>query len=498
MCAGLRGVFAYSLASLKSESGYVSVALLVQQVSGFTTVLLLARILGASDYGSLALIKSIVVVSVTFGPLGLNIGLLKTLTLFDQAPALRAYYFQSFRAFVFLCNSVAPVAIFALAYFGHFLPRQSNGILIAFSIALVSLPFAADISLFGAYYRVTDRVQLFAKTSLIWQSLLTATTAVIAVIVFHNLIAVTVASTVSVIAIFSIFALRFHWESSSSRLTTSDQKLERTDFYRTIRESMWMACSTFAYVLLRNLDLIMLGRIVSPLQLGSYSLLSTVAYVIFVVPLALSQSLGPAVARSYANFDEVQFRAIYRSYFENACVISSFLATGIAIYGDRLGLVLGASYQISPMVAAPLAFGQLVSAVLGPTGFALSMTGHHKQEFALLFTATFLMAVSLYVVLPSFGLEGAAFASLFIYSCANVIRYVLVKHYTGIWVARWIDVYYPLVGIGLALTCRYFSRSLGDGLGASVVGCLAYTILFVGAIFFRAKLISPTPKLSSN
>lgn len=494
----MKSTLLFELTSLKNEGSYVSFALLVQQVSGFITVIVLARILGASDYGALALIKSILAVCVTFGPLGLNIGLLKTLTRFDQKTGMRARSFQSFRKFVFICNLLAPIGVFAAVYFWNALPLQPNVFWIALLVALISLPFAADISLFGAYYRVTDRVMLFAKTSLIWQSLMMGSMAIFAAMLFRSFIAVTAVNTLVLIAISAIFYFRFRYELKSEPNNKNTDMFKDLNFYTTIRQSMWMGCSTFFYGLLRNLDLIMLGAFVSSHQIAAYSLLSTMAYVIFVVPLALSQSLGPAVARAYELGDQGKIKHIFNSYFKTAGVISSFIAAGIAAFGDRLSLIIGDSYKLSPVVAFLLAIAQLVSAILGPTGFALSMTGHHKQEFALLVSATLSMAAMLYFVLPNFGLEGAAFVSLVVYGCTNGIRYILVKRYTGVWLARWMDLYFPLLSLGLALICRYFSHNFGDGLIVSILACVGYALVFFCCYFFSSELGAQTSKQSSK
>lgn len=471
---------------INQDARFVSLALTFQQVIGFLSVLAIARILGAIDYGEYAVVKNTMAICYAIGPLGLGIGLMKYLARFYGSPKLQSSQFNHYRVFASIVNCAVPAISLFVAYILGLTNTQTNHFWQILPFALASLPFATDIVLFGAYCRVVDRISYFSAVSLIVQSALNLTLALIAALFFKTALAVVIANTLAIILTSALLTTTLGSNSNKLQFeSVEESKIEKLSAFAVLSESFWMGCSQFAYSIMKNMDVLFLGGLVSAHLVASYSLITTYAFVIFTVPLAISQSLGPDVARAYERNDLNDLKTIYHTYFDKACVISSFIAGGIAAFADRSELVLGAGFEMSLALASLLAFGQLASAIFGPTGFALSMTKYHKQEFALLGTSTVLMAGMLYILVPLFGLLGAATSSMFIYISANICRYVLVKLYIGIWLAQFKHLLWPATALVLAYTCRLLSWATGDGLVNSIVFALLYFTVYCLIVAWR-------------
>lgn len=470
------------------ERFFLSAALLFQQATVFLLLIILARTLGAADYGSYALVKTIVTAGGAFATLGLNISLLRILTEFDNSPADRISVFGTFRLIAGASGLAIAGAFFFLSAVLDVFPSQAESFWIALAIGLIGVPVIADISLFSAYFRVTGRVRTFAGVTIYFFSSANLLLSVAAVVYSKSYVAVV---TVNAIAAASV-VLALGWKLRAERLALrpppSQSQALGYDYPNAIVISLWLAGATFAFILMRSLDIVMLGRFSTRAAVGSYSLLSAVAYVVFIVPLALSQTLGPDVARAYEGGGKDQIKARFGVYFREAGTVSAFLAAGIAAFGDQLGLFVGSSFHLVPGTVFALALSQLISALFGPTGYALSMTGHHREEFWLLALATLVLAGGLYAAVPAYGAEGAALVSLAVYAGANGLRYVLVRFYLGMWMMSWRDLLPVLVAFASAYAVR-ISMGLTDAtFFAMVAGCFLYTAvfwLFYGGVLSR-------------
>lgn len=460
------------------ERFFLSAALLFQQATVFLLLILLAGTLGAADYGSYALVKTIVTAGGTFATLGLNISLLRILTEFDNSPADRISVFRTFRLIAGASGFAIAGVFFFLSAVLNVFPNQAYGFWIALAIGLIGVPLSADISLFGAYFRVTGHVRTFASISIFFFSSINLILSVAAVFYSRSYVAVVTANTIAVASVVLALGWRLRAERLTLRPAPSQSQALGYDYPKAIVISLWMAGATFAFILMRSLDIVILGRFSPSAAVGSYSLLSAVAYVVFIVPLALSQTLGPDVARAYEGGGKDQIKARFGVYFREAGTISAFLAAGIAAFGDQLGLFVGSSFNLVPGTVFALALSQLISALFSPTGYALSMTGYHREEFWLLALATLVLAAGLYAAVPAYGAEGAALVSLAVYAGANGARYMLVRFYLGMWMMSWHDLLPVLVAFALAYSVRILLGLTEINAFAMVTGCLIYTAVF--------------------
>ena len=86
------------------ETAIVSGGLLAQQVTVFATGVLIARYLGAADYGILGILKSLSSLLLIVTPLGLDLALLKHASFYHERPAELQTTSRALRLLVASCN----------------------------------------------------------------------------------------------------------------------------------------------------------------------------------------------------------------------------------------------------------------------------------------------------------------------------------------------------------------------------------------------------------
>ena len=75
---------------------------------------------------------------------------------------------------------------------------------------------------------------------------------------------------------------------------------------------------------------------------------------------------------------------------------------------------------------------QFIVALLGPMGWALSMTGRHVQELAILLCGLALATLLCRFAIPQWGQLGAAVATCVAMSFTNLVRVICVRRAFGV------------------------------------------------------------------
>jgi O-antigen/teichoic acid export membrane protein len=480
--------------------------LILQQFAAFVVGVYIARSIGAEDYGSLSIARNFSVILLTLTPLGLDLALLKYLPRIQSERRFTFNQLNACRALVYIANFVVVViSIVSSGFLQEYVYRFSS-FAILFSITIAVIPFSADINILSTYYKTYNRPGVFSLLTSYFQTIFRSALCLLVLWLGMKAIGIAVATTFSAVVAVAIMSLHLiRWHRRTAEAVSSERRRDRSEIRTVLRESIWMAMNLFVYGASRSLDVIVLGMFVTSREVGSYGALSLIAYIVAVYPIALSQTLGPTVARLFNEGNMIGIRDILSQYIRLASIISSFIFAGIAAFGDRLDLLLGKSYEISPVLALLLPLGQLVSAILAPTGYALSMTGKHRLELLILVGGGLSLLILLFVLVPVFGAKGAALSVVFAFVINNVVRFIFVARHTGYFPGSYRDFIPPLLCLILAYASRAFVNiALGQDFIDITAGCILFAVIYAAitwAVLLRAderrKLLSKIVRRAS-
>ncbi len=449
--------------------------LVFQQIAQFLVGVYVAHQLGAAEYGTVSVARNIIGLLVTMTPLGLDLALLKFLPRSGNSDDQHRSNMAPFLRIVAGVNLATMLVLIASADLLQEHVYNYKHFALYFGLTALSLPALSLIAIYGAFYRAIGRPGQFAIISSYVQTAVRSTFNFAAVAIGLGAAGVTVGTSLA-----AWIALIYAWRSVRGRRTSDRHSPPgRKKVVEVLSEAKWMAASLFIGGLTRSADIMVLGIFTPSSTVGAYSALSMVAYIVSVYPVTLSQTMGPQVARYYneGRLDEIV--RIQTEYIKSAAIIAGFLFAGIAIFGPRLNLLLGPSFNISPMLAILLPLSYLVSATLSPMGFALSMTGRHRLELFVMSGGGILMVVLLFLLVPPFAGIGAASAVVIAFSISNVARFIFVARHIGQVPGHLRDFLPPLLGLLAAIGAKQISdHLLGVGLFGSFAGCILYTVAF--------------------
>lgn len=449
-----------ALGRLLGRASLVGFGTVYQQGLAFMSGLIVARVLGAADYGMFNLARNLADTTGIVTRLGLDIGLQRHMGE-CAAPALRAARTAVLRKVRLLAGSCALLPALAVALglgaaleadvyrYAHFAE--------ALLCLLLVLPFTTDLAVLGGAYRGVLRL----APAVMAEYLLLPTVRLVAIVALFlagwRLWAVVAGSMLAAL-------LASLYLAASARrdfaIAVPEPGSGWPQALRVIGYSSVLSAAVLVTTLTAGLDLLLLGHYGTPLETGQYALVKTLLLMIGLFGVALGQGLGALVAERHARGDA-------DGMVEVMSLTARWIALGTApllgvflFWGAEIARLFGPSFVVSPSVVAWLAAGQYLVAVLGPAGWALSMTGRHFVELGILSAGLATAAVLGWLAIPAFGAQGAALSTVVALAIANIGRLMFARRVTGRFPFRADLIGITALGTGLAAFCALLASSL--------------------------------------
>jgi O-antigen/teichoic acid export membrane protein len=204
----------------------------------------------------------------------------------------------------------------------------------------------------------------------------------------------------------------------------------------TITPRIWLAAAAgfaltnAAYVITEKTDVIMLAALADPEAVGIYRAAARCAHLVSFALLATMLPLRPAISAAFArgNDKRAQGRAM-RTAARFAMAIGLPAAVLLIAFGDTLLAVFGNEFSRGRMALTILVLGQLVNVAAGSVGVLMTMTGHEKRVAATVSASAGCNVVMNLVLIPRFGIEGAAVATAISLVLWNAVTlHWVIKH----------------------------------------------------------------------
>lgn len=177
---------------------------------------------------------------------------------------------------------------------------------------------------------------------------------------------------------------------------------------------------------------VMLGLLAGPEEAGVYAAAARLAETISFVLLAVNAPLAPHVSRLYAAGRTSELQDTVTRAAKAILLFTAPLVILLLALGDLPLLLFGEGFTSGDDALAILALGQLFNAFMGPVGILLIMTGHERDVLVSVACATLLGLCVTATLIPSLGIEGAAIGRVVSLVAWNVALAVLTYRRIGI------------------------------------------------------------------
>lgn len=225
----------------------------------------------------------------------------------------------------------------------------------------------------------------------------------------------------------AVFLLRARPEASREEAAV---RMEHSTWVRAI---IPLSLITGLQTISQNTDLLMLGLFRSDEEVGVYKVAVSVASVTVFGLTVFNMVMQPYIAQLYARKDIAQLKKLV-SGGALIGVIVTLPVIAICVFAGKLVLRLafGEGFEAAHVALVILALGQGVNAFFGSVGNLLTMSGHERENVNGLVKSAIANVILNALLIPTYGIEGAAFASGISTALWNVSFWVSARRCLGI------------------------------------------------------------------
>jgi len=402
---------------------------LVVKLAGVALVLganvMLARVMGADNFGVYATVISWLGLFVLVGTLGLHTATLRFVATYKvnaQWALLRGLTAYSRRMILLACTAVGAGLVATIFALGD---RLSADLSRTFMISAAVLPLMGAALLCQNTLRALGRVVLGQLPIMICRPALLLVLGGGAYLVLQRQLAGPEAMWLYLGASAGVLAIGVWWVRKNMPSQCAACKAET-------RPGHWLATGVplaltgAFYILNLRCGVYMAGVMMGTTEAGIYAQAARLAELLGFGLLAANQGAASMIATLHAKGQRDELQAMLRTMAR--CVLALSLPTALVlVLAGRFVLGLfGPEFVVAYVPLLVLAGGQLVNTINAGGGFLMTMTGHEKSAVALIAVASVVNLALSAVLIPLMGLLGAAVAA----ASASIVWNVLLLSFS--------------------------------------------------------------------
>ena len=461
------------LTSITRGASFFAVGRVVSKVLGFFTNLLLTRTLGSGLYGIYAYGTTVLSFAAVFTDLGTDQALMKFIPEYREEPRKRDQIVGLVTLTLLTASILASVLLYTLAPLINSFTLQQPLFVDALRIFAVALPFKALVTGIVSSLKGLELAKYQTFVSSIMMAIARLVLVAFAVVLGYALQGIVTAVVLSWVVTFLVgFGLFLFRTPLRPALTRSKSRI-----FRLYSFSIPMTIGRLGNILQSRTDVLMVGFFLSSDAVGIYNIAVVLAGFL-QLPLQGFNQLFPSVAsRLYAEGNITELESVYGQVTRWTLTAILLPTLVLVIYPSEVLAVFGQDFTAGSGVLQLFAFGQLVYAAVGSSGYLLVMTEHQYLAMANQWGLGVLNVTLNYYFIQMFGVIGAALAS------AGLIAVVNLLTLFEIWYTEGLHPYSrsylkPLLAGGVAGAAMYLLTTIFSNYVLLVIGSSCGVVVY--------------------
>lgn len=396
------------------NTGWILAGKIIQMVLSLVVNMLVARYLGPNKYGTLNYVNSYVAFFTTFCNLGLNYIIIKELI---SKPEEEGKILGSAMYMRLFASMISMIVLLAIIYFSN--NRDNYLVLIALLQSFALLFAAVDVILYWYQSKMLSQRTTFA--SVIAYVIMSAYK-IILIIFKKELIWFALSISLDALCI-SFILFVFYKKDKGQKFIFSITVAKRM-----LKQSWHFIISGLMVTIYTQIDKIMLGKMLDFNSVGLYSIAILISGLWLFFPVSIIDSARPLIleAREKGSYD-LYIKRLKQLY---AVVIYSSLAYGIfvTIFSNPIILLLYGKEYYGAKPALIISVWYCAFSLSGSVN-NIYLLSEGKSKFVQLISifGALINILLNYLMIPKWGISGAAFATLLTQIFANLIMPLFFK-----------------------------------------------------------------------
>jgi O-antigen/teichoic acid export membrane protein len=176
-----------------------------------------------------------------------------------------------------------------------------------------------------------------------------------------------------------------------------------------------------------RLDMIMIGALLGLEHVAFYTLAFYIGSVIKVPGKSIFSISVPLLAKAWEEQDFIQIQTIYSKSSINQLIIGGLFFLCVWINIDAIFSILPEKFSHGKWVVLCIGLAQLFNGATGVNGAIIINSKYYKYDLYTNFLLVVITVISNYLLIPKYGINGAAMATALSVLLFNLIRLILIK-----------------------------------------------------------------------
>jgi O-antigen/teichoic acid export membrane protein len=174
-------------------------------------------------------------------------------------------------------------------------------------------------------------------------------------------------------------------------------------------------------------DRVMLGMLGTSRDVGIYNIAFLVSNFLMLVFMGFNASFAPIISELYHSGKRQELRSLYSSLTRGIIIIVTPALCWLVGFGDDLLRVFGQEFVAGYVALIALCVGVSIRCAIGSVGTLLVMSGHPRYNAVNTVVVTALNIALNWVLIPRYGLAGAAIATAISIAAIDTIGLIEVR-----------------------------------------------------------------------
>jgi O-antigen/teichoic acid export membrane protein len=404
---------------------------------GVVSSIIIARYYGADIVGIVAILTSVLTVFTVLGSMGTNTSILRLIPQFKETSSAEGTYaiYLKILKLIILLSISSGLLLFILSPVLANIIFHNEYLIIFFYLSAFFVLVQTIIGVNTNTLRAVQNVKLYSILQFI-PSFITLFLLLIVTFLIYNknnpiyiiFISNFIVVTISIIFIHYIFKSKNR--NAKSPISSS----------QILSLSLPMFLTGSMHLVISQTDTIMLGMMRTESEVGIFTIAMKLALLASFILTAVNSLAAPKFSQLFhANkiddLKEVAQKSSKLIFWTTLPLILLYILGGYYILGF-FGKVFTTGYYVLII----LSIGQFVNASAGSVGYFLDMTGYQKEFRNIVFLGGAINISLNIILIPKFGIEGAAFASMVSIVFWNIVSSLYIKRKFGFTIS-----YFPLL-----------------------------------------------------
>ncbi len=397
----------------------------------FLLNVVLARTMGANQYGVYVLCFSWIAIIGIIAPMGFDTALIRFVPAYisKKQPELLKGVIQQAHKYSLISSTIIAVIIFIIAY--TFKNYISLSVERTFLIACVVLPFMVLVRIKQAILQGLKRIiEAFIPEYVIRPLILIILTSLIYFINPKLLKAWNIMALTSIIYIFLLILMSFWLRKFLTIKLKSIQPSFKTKKWLKVALPLFFISGIS--VIQARTDIVMLGMFLNAKIAGIYSAANDIATFVAFALFCINTIAAPMISEYYNSNDIVSLQKVLST---SALAIGAFtipVSIILILLGHWILLLFGKVFTSAYITLVILIIGQMVNALAGSVGYVMIMTRHQNSVAKIVAIGAISNIILNAILIPIWNMNGAAFATTITMIWCNTAMYIFVRKRLGL------------------------------------------------------------------